>query len=262
MSYLNLIMLSRTCKRFFVLVIGIERFKKAEFHMKNVFNMKAEYSFFAHFRSEFKFLFCNHFSGYANFLHLKWFMSIFLEQLNERLLFAHVYWCRRNSNDEFSCQYCRPVRRCMTFDYTESNTVAVFSLKSYGRWDEDFIKFFENDNYYSPEINKMYKSCLPRDFIWCYNQLLNYFAKIAVRIFINIGKKHLFFSKFNQKFFYDCYLEQTRYLFSSVISNFRKTYIKEAVEKLVPFRDYDSTYLIICNNYYIQYKKQKSNKRK
>ena len=225
-------MLSRTCKRFFALVNGIERFKKAESHLKNVFNIKAEYSFFAHFRSEFKILFHNHFSGYINSLHLKWFMSIVLEQLNERLLFAHVYWCRRNSNDEFSCQYCRPVRRCKIFDYTESNTVAVFSLISYGRWDEDFIKIFENDNYYSPEINKMYKSCQPRDFIWCYNQLLNYFVKITVRIFINIGKKHLFFSKFNQKFFYDSYLEQTRYLFSSVISNLRKTYIKGAVEKL------------------------------
>ena len=188
-------MFSRTCKRFFALVNRIERFQKAESHMKRVFCMQSEYAFFAHFRSEFMILFLNHFAGYANSLHLKWFMRFITDHLNERMLFAHVYWCRRNSNDIFGCRYCMPVHRCKILDYTEENTQSVFCLNSYGRWDKDFIKIFQDDDFYTSEQNKAYKSCPQRDFVYCYNQLLNYFAKIAVRIYLNIGKKYLFFFK-------------------------------------------------------------------
>ena len=135
-------MFSRTCKRFFEVVNRIDRFKKAESHMLRVFNLLTELSVFAHFPSEFKIMFHNHFAGYANALHLKWFMKYLEEHLNKRLLFAHVYWCRRNSNEEFCCKYCIPVKRCKILDYTEANTLAVFSLISYGRWDEQFIKIF------------------------------------------------------------------------------------------------------------------------
>ena len=253
-------MLTRTCKKFFVFVNKIQRFQKADRHMKDVFNIPMEYSFFSHFPSDFKIFFHNHFPGYANKLYLKWFMSHLKDYLNERLLFAHVYWCRRNTNDPYGCKICLPVYRCKIMDSTEPNTQAVFSLISYGRWDEEFVKIFENEDYYSTQINKSFKSCPPRDFVHCYNQLLNYFAKIGVRIFLNLGKRYFFFSKFEQKFFYDGYLEQTRYLFSSITSNVRKSYIKSAVEYLVPVRDYDSTYFIVSNNYYIQYLKKRKQK--
>ena len=187
---------------------------------------------------------------------MQWFLSIIFEQLNERVLFAHVYFCRRNSNDPFSCEYCRPVPRCKIFDNSEHRTIVYYSLITYGRWDENFIRIFENEDFYSPELNRSYKRCPSRDFIWCYNQLLNYFAKIAVRIFLNIGKKHLFFSRFNQKFFYDGYVENIRTLFSNVVDNLRKTYLKEAAEKLVPIRDYEPMYLVICNIPYVKFKNE------
>ena len=147
---------------------------------------------------------------------MQWFLSIIYEHLNKRVLFAHVYFCRRNSNDPFSWKYCSPVPRCKIFDYSEHKTISKYSLSTYGRWDENFINIFENEDFYSPEINRSYKSCPPRDFKWCYNQLLNYFAKIAVRIFLNIGRNHLFFSRYNQKTFYDGYVENIRTLFKNI----------------------------------------------
>ena len=250
-------MMSRTCKKFFTMVNGLSRFKNYEKHMKQVFIMKTDLHFFANFQSNFKIFFLNHFSGYANYLQMQWFLSIIYEHLNERVLFAHVYFCRRNSNDPFSCKYCSPVQRCKIFDYSEHKTISKYSLSTYGRWDENFINIFENEDFYSIEINRSYKSCPPRDFIWCYNQLLNYFAKIAVRIFLNIGRRHLFFSRYNQKNFYDGYVENIRALFKNIVENLRKTYLKEAVVKLVPIRDYEPMHLVICNTAYVKFKEKK-----
>ena len=249
--------MSRTCKKFFTLVNKLSRFRIYEAHMKEVFIMKNDYLFFSDFRSSFKVFFLNHFGGYANYLHMKWFLSIIYEHLNERVLFAHVYFCRRNSNDPFSCEYCRPVPRCKIFDDDEWKTVAHYSLITYGRWDESFVHIFENEDFYTPDINRFYKSCPSRDFIWCYNQLLNYFAKISVRIFLNIGKNYLFFSRFKQKFFYDGYVENARGLFKGIVENLSKSYLKAAVKNLVPIRDYDPTYLIISNIPYVNYKQEK-----
>ena len=81
-------------------------------------------------------------------------------------------------------------------------------------------------------------------------------SEISVRIFLNIGKKHLFFSRFNQKVFYDGYVENIRTLFSNVVDNLRKTYLKEAAEKLVPIRDYQPMYLVICNIPYVKFKNE------
>ena len=85
-------MMSRTCKKFFTMVNGLSRFKNYEKHMKQVFIMKTDLHFFANFRSNFKIFFLNHFSGYANYLQMQWFLSIIYEHLNERVLFAHVYF--------------------------------------------------------------------------------------------------------------------------------------------------------------------------
>ena len=188
---------------------------------------------------------------------MKWFLSIIYKHLNERVLFAHVYFCRGNSNDPFSCEYCRPVPRCKIFDDDEWKTVAHYSLITYGRWDKSFVRIFENEDFYTPDINRFYKSCPSRDFIWCYNQLLNYFAKISVRIFLNIGNNYLFFSRFKQKFFYDGYVENARGLFKGIVENLSKSYLKAAVKNLVPMRDYDPTYHIISNIPYVKYKQEK-----
>ena len=251
--------MSRTCKKFLTMVNKLSRFRNYEAHMKQVFIMKTDHLFFADFRSRFKNFFLNQFSGYANYVHMKWFLSILYEQLNERVLFAHIYFCRRNSNDPFSCEYCRAVPQCKIFDNDEYKTIAHYSLITYGRWDENFVRIFQNEDFYSSDINRMYEACPSRDFIWCYNQLLNYFAKISVRIFLNIGKNHLFFSRFKQKFFYDGYVENSRNLFKSIVDNLSKSYLKAAVARLVPIRDYDPMYLVTCNIPYVKYKQKKKN---
>ena len=100
-----------------------------------------------------------------------------------------------------------------------------------------------------------FKNCPPRYVIYSYNQLLNYFGKISIRIFLNTGKKFFFFGKYNQRFIYQEYLTHTKKLWRNIIFALRKVYIKDALNFLTPYRDYDSTYLIICNSRYIQYLK-------
>ena len=195
--------------------------------------------------------------SYANKLYLKWFLSYFKEQLNERFLFGHFCWCRRNTNDKYSCKFCIPVERCFKPDYGEINTTGIYSLNSYGRWNENFTNFFQNLHYYSNDMNILHRHCPPKDVIYCYNQLLNYFGKIAVGVYMNLGKRYIFIGNFKQKFFYEKYIEQSRYLFSSIVLNVKKAYIKTAVRSLVPVAHYDPSYLIISNIPYIQYPKKK-----
>ena len=55
------------------------------------------------------------------------------------------------------------------------NTTGIYSLNSYGRWNKNFIKIFQNLDYYSNDMNILHRHCPPKDVIYCYNQLLNYF---------------------------------------------------------------------------------------
>ena len=106
-------------------------------------------------------------------------------------------------------------------------------------------------------MNILHRHCPPKDVIYCYNQLLNYFGKIAVGVYMNLGKRYIFIGNFKQKFFYEKYIEQGRYLFSSIaLLNVKKAYIKTAVRSLVPVAHYDPSYLI-SNIPYIQYLKKK-----
>ena len=257
LSYIDLIMLSRTCKRFFVLVNQVTRFKTINKNFQEVFDSPMENSFIEKFIIYIERFFNCHYPGYYNKLYCKWVLSYFKEQLNARFLFGDFFWCRRNTNNKYSCKFCIPVEICLKLDYSEFNTTGVYSLNSYGRWNEKFIKIFQNNEYYSKDLNSIYRQCPPKDVIYCYNQLLNYFAKISVRVYMNLGKKYFFLGKYKQKFFYERYMDQTRHLFSSIALNVSKAYIQKAVKYLEPVRHYDPSYLIISNIPYIQYLKRK-----
>ena len=106
-------------------------------------------------------------------------------------------------------------------------------------------------------MNILHRHCPPKDVI-CYNQLLNYFGKIAVRVYMNLRKRYIFIGKFKQKFFYEKYMEQSRCLFSSIVLNVKRAYIKTVVRSLVPVAHYDPSYFMISNIPYIQYLKKKT----
>ena len=213
--------------------------------------------FFQHFQVKLIFFFHKHFPNYIDSIYLQWFLSYLEDNLHERSIFGHLYWCMRNSNDPYSCKICCNVTKCSIFDYSENSTVGIYGLCSYKRWDEDFAKIFEDDEYYTIRQNMCFKNCPPRYAIYSYNQLLNYFGKISIRIFLNTGKNYFFFGKYKQRFVYQEYLNHTKKLWRNIISATRKVYIKEALNRLMPYRDYDATYLIICNSCYIQYLKSK-----
>ena len=167
---------------------------------------------------------------------------------------------KKNSNNMLVCKFCQPVKRCMIFDKSEADMRYKYELTSYGRWNEEFIQIFQNKDYFTNSLNLKYKSCPRREIIYSYNQLINYFAVIATRVYFNLGKHFLFFSRYKQKFLYDNYLEQSKYLFSSIVKNVRKAYARSAVRYLRPVTDYDPTYFIISNALYVLYLKEKENK--
>ena len=57
LSFVNLCMFGRTCKRFFCLVKKMKRFTKAEQHLSQVWQIPMEYGFLSTFPSEINFFF-------------------------------------------------------------------------------------------------------------------------------------------------------------------------------------------------------------
>ena len=128
-----------------------------------------------------------------------------------------------------------------------------YQLFTYSRWDEKIVKIFKDEVYFSDNFNFKYKGCFPIEIVYSHNQLINFFAVVAVRIYFNIGKKYFFVRQFRQKHLYNYFLQQSRKLFSAVIKNVRKRYVSEAVSYLTLVRDYDPAYLKITNTFYMHY---------
>ena len=82
------------------------------------------------------------------------------------------------------------VRRCFIYDKSETETRYVFALYHHQAYDQHHGSIFINDDYFSKDLNTVYKQCDYFGHIYHYNQLINLFGLIAVRIFFNIGKKY------------------------------------------------------------------------
>ena len=184
-------------------------------------------------------------------------MSYFKEQLNERFLFGQFSGVEEVPTTNIPVSFAFLLKDVLNSIMVKLNTTGIYSFNSYGRWNENFIKIFQNLDYYSNDMNILHRHCPPKDVIYCYNQLVNYFGKIAVRVYMNLGERYIFIEKFKQKFFYEKYREQSRCLSSSIVLNVKKAYIKTAVRSLVPVAHYDPSYLIISNIPYIQYLKKR-----
>ena len=142
LSYIDLVLLARTCKRLNILINSLGFMKRAGRHLADVFVIPMDHAFLMLFAKDFTRHFNKHWSGYANNLYLKYFLSICQEQLNERILFGHLYWCVRNSTNKYYYKFCCPVTRCMIFDTSEDDMCYKYELVSYKRWDEKFLKIF------------------------------------------------------------------------------------------------------------------------
>ena len=192
LSYVAQIQFGRSCKRFFCLANGSRFMKRANEHLSDCFVIPIENDFTREFCAAFEKYFKQHYNNFHSILYVKYFLSIVKEHINARFIFGHLYWCRRSTNLRKYCKFCCPVRRCWFFDRSESDTRYDSQLYHYQRYDEHHERLFENNDYFSKDLNLEFKNCEYFEYIYSYNQLLNFFGIVSVRIFLNIGKNYFF----------------------------------------------------------------------
>ena len=190
-SYVDLIQFGRTCKKFFALANNQKFMKRANMHQRDIFIMLIERDVTRSFCSGFDKFFKKHYTDYENILYMKYFLSVMREHLNSRFIFGHLYWCKRSPNLTSSCKFCCQVRRCFIYDKSETETRYVYALYHHQSYDQHRESIFQNDDYFSKDLNTLYKQCDYFEHIYHYNQLINFFGVIAVRIFFNFGKKDI-----------------------------------------------------------------------
>ena len=173
--------------------------------------------------------------------------------LTSRFIVGHLYWCQRSTNLENYCKFCSLVRRCFILDKSEEDTRYLSSLYHYQKYDEHHERVFRNNDYFSKELNLIHRNCESFEHVYSYNQLINLFGIISVRVFLNIGKNYFFVGRFKQGYMYNYFLSWTRRLFYRISQNISKQYCSNAILHLKPIRDYNPMYLKISNVPYIDY---------
>ena len=257
LSYINRIQFGRSCKRFFRLANDCTFLKRANKHFSNCFVLPIEDDFTREFCSAFEKHFKKHYTNLDNILYLKYFLSIIKEHLNGRFIFGHVYWCQRSTNLRKYCKFCCPVRRCWVLDRSEADTRYINQLYHYQRYDEHHENLFQNNDYFSKDLNLEFKKCEYFEYIYSYNQLLNFFGIVSVRIFLNIGKNYFFLGKMKQGHMYNYYMFWVSRIFNCVAKALSKQYCSTAIHHLRPVRGYDPSYLKISNSWYIDFLEKK-----
>ena len=193
------------------------------------------------------------YSDIENILCLKYFLAILREHLNSRFIFGHLYWCKRYNNLKNRCRFCCLVKRCFVLNKNESDCRYYYCLYHYQQFDEHHKRIFEENDFFSKDLNKTFNNCRPFEHVCSYNQLINLFGVIAVRSFFNIGKNYFFIGRFKQKHLYEFFMSMSGRLFIAITKNVSKQYIADAILHFRPIRDYDPSYLKISNVPYIDY---------
>ena len=227
--------------------------KRAAKHLSDIFIVPIENDFGREFCAAFENYFRQHYMDSENILYMKYFLAIVREHMTSRFVFGHLYWCQRISNLKNQCKFCRLVKRCYILDKSEYDQRYYYVLYHYQRYDEHSERIFEENDFFSKDLNQTFKKCQPFEFVYSYNQLVNLFGVIAARLFFNIGKNYFFVGRFKQEHLYKYFLSWSKRLFASVCKNVSKQYISNAIHYLTPIRDYDPTYLKISNVSYIDY---------
>ena len=167
---------------------------------------------------------------------MKYFLTIIRENLTSRFIFGHLHWCQRNTNLKSQCSFCCLVKRCYIFDNAEDETRSQYVLYHYQRFDEHHERIFEENDFFSKDLNRIFKKCQPFEHVYSYNQL-NYF----------------FVGRFKQQYMYNFFLFWSKRLFAAVCNNISKQYVINAIIYLRPIGDYGPAYLKISNTFYIDY---------
>ena len=200
LSYIDRIQLGRTCKKFHYLANDSDFMRRAKKHLSDIFVVPIERDFGREFCAAFANYFRQHYRDPENILYMKNFLTIVREHLTSRFLFGQLYWCQRNTNLKNQCKFCCLVRKCYILDKSEKETRYHYVLYHYQKYNEHHERIFEENDFFLKDLNRVFKKCQPFEYVYSYNQLVNLFGIVAVRVFSNIGKNYFFVGRFNYFF--------------------------------------------------------------
>ena len=221
--------------------------RRAQRHL-NIFIVPIENEFGREFCPAFENYFRRHCSDLSNILYMKYLLAIVREHLTSRFVFGRLYWCKRSTNLKNQCKFCCLVKRCYILDKSESDSRYYYVLYHYQTYNEHHERIFEDNDFFSKDLNKTCKNCEPIEHVYSYNQLINLFGVIAP-----IGKNYFFLGIFKQEHIYKFFLLWSKRLFAAICKNISKQYVTNAIHHIIPVRDYDPKYLRISNVPYIDY---------
>ena len=129
--------------------------KRKERHLKNIFLAPFD-NFLDEFVLRLTQKFENMYHDECNRLHFVYFLSVIKIHINCRLIYGHLFWCRRKGIFEYSCRLCTQVVKCDILDTTEN---FGFCRYYYHGWSDHFEEVFASTKYFSVGLNKEYNDC-------------------------------------------------------------------------------------------------------
>ena len=144
---------------------------------------------------------------------MKYFLSIIKEHLTSRFIFGHIYWCRRSTNLTNYCKFCCQIRRCFILDKSENDTKYCYWLYYNTNYNQHHERIFQDNDFFSKDLNKIYKKCEHFEYVYSHNQLINFFGIVSVRIFLNIKKNYFFVGRMKQGYMYNFFIFWSQKLF-------------------------------------------------
>ena len=231
----------RTCIRFFNLVSSKEIVYLNEEFKFFFEDPKSIVNYIKYVCGRFELQFYHHYHLKCDRLYLAYFLYILKEKLTNRLICGHLFWCHRKNVFNSECKIC-----CQVFRSDDDPTKTFLYSKSYiDLWDTHGEKVFVEETYLEENM-QAYSRCAYFENVYTRYQLITLFGVIAVRLFLNIGKRYLFWGKFiRNKQLYRTYAKYSNDLFDIVCKNIKDDYAGVTIYNLKPYIDYDSKYLKI-----------------
>ena len=237
MTMIEKLNLSRASSRFCKLINKQKQVAEFISYAKIIFHSQFSASFsFRSFARTFKFKF------YEKYVHERW-------KNNGAKILAHLLWCRRNKFLN-NCDLCVKVERF----YNNMPEGYVCNKYYNDLWNKRIEKVFDDRYCYQGLTVRQLCVCDNIENICNSAAFLNFFRVIAIRIFFNIAKQFIFDTKLRHKeiFFY-FFSEQSKSIFRCQCANVNDKTVASVIRKLKPFISYDSSFLKITNEHYLNY---------
>ena len=129
-------------------------------------------------------------------------------------------------------------------------------------WTEHFSEIFCSTKFFCKESNDKLGTCQYFESINNPTEVVNMFASVTIRIFLNLSKEILLRNVAPNSIFYHYLAEKTSEIFNFVCANVNMGYACVAFDDFKPYIDYNASSLKIVNCQYFHYIKRREKKAK